>query len=146
MITIYKNKIDIPENMKLVEFNDIFFNKTTANVLDEKAAEIIENIDGARLQGKYKIESCFNGTVLDIDKLSSGCKTVLNIVYFPNHVFSIKECGDNALDFIYSLQSGNIFSEYSMISFDMDRVLVKVKNEEIVINDYEELKEWWERE
>lgn len=61
---------------------------------------------------------------MDIDKLSSGCKTILNIIYFPDKVFSIQGCGNNALDIIYSLENGNVYSDYPAISFMMDKVMV----------------------
>ena len=39
----------------------------------------------------------FNDIVPDVDKLSAGCKTVLNVLYNPDKVFCLKECGNNAL-------------------------------------------------
>ena len=33
-------------------------------------------------------------------------KTTLNILYNPDKVFNISECGENALDIIYSLENG----------------------------------------
>ena len=90
MITIFKNKKDIPQNMEYVELNDIYFNQNTALKLDEKAEKIIETIDGAKLISKFKIHSKFNGIVLDVDKLSAGCKTVLNVLYNPDKVFCLK--------------------------------------------------------
>lgn len=98
MITIYKDKQDIPKNMEYVELNDVFFNQKTVLKLDDKANAIVERIDESELDGKYKIKSKFNGVTLDIDCLSTGCKTVLNVLYFPNKVFCLKECGDNALE------------------------------------------------
>lgn len=98
MITIYKDKQDIPKNMEYVELNDVFFNQNTVLKLDDKANAIVERIDESELDGKYKIKSKFNGVTLDIDCLSTGCKTVLNVLYFPNKVFCLKECGDNALE------------------------------------------------
>ena len=64
MITIFKNKKDIPQDMEYVELNDIYFNQNTALKLDEKAEKIIEIIDGAKLIGKFKIRSKFNDIVL----------------------------------------------------------------------------------
>lgn len=95
MLNIYKNQDDIPKDYKLVKINNIYFNKHTVHLLDEKAGEIIRKIDGAKWKGKYQIYSAFNQEVINIDKLSSGCKTVLNIMYNPKCVFSLKECGDN---------------------------------------------------
>lgn len=146
MITIYKNKKDIPSDREYVELNDIFFNQKTVGMLDSRAHDIIAQIDGAKQISKYKIESKFNSVVLDIDCLSTGCKTVLNVLYFPDKVFCMKECGDNALDILYSLNDGQVYSDYAVISFDMTEVTVCSENEHKIIKDYEELKEWWAHE
>ena len=81
MITIYKKKAI--KNMELVALNDVYFNKYTSDMLDEKAADIIKKIDCSEMLDKYTIRSRFNGNVLNIDKLSTGCKTVLNIFDKP---------------------------------------------------------------
>ena len=91
MITIFKNKNDIPQDMEYIELNDIYFNQNTALKLDEKAEKIIETIDEAKLISKFRICSKFNDSVLDVDKLSAGCKTVLNVLYNPDKVFCLKE-------------------------------------------------------
>lgn len=110
MITIFKDKKDIPQNMEYVELNDIFFNQNTASVLDKRAGTIIEQIDDSKLLSKYKISSRFNDVAIDIDKLSAGCKTVLNVFYYPDRVFCLKECGNNALEVLYSFDEGNVYS------------------------------------
>lgn len=146
MLTIYKKKKDIPQDMEYVELNDVFFNKNTVIKLDERAKQIIERIDEAKLIGKFKIESKFNGVALDIDCLSTGCKTVLNVLYFPKKVFCMKECGDNALEILYALEEGSVYSDYAVIPFDMEPVEVISSSEKHVISDYEKLKEWWGNE
>ena len=146
MITIFKNKKDIPQDMEYVELNDIYFNQNTAAKLDDKAEEIIQIIDEAKLISKYKIRSKFNDTILDIDKLSAGCKTVLNVVYNPDKVFCLKECGNNALEVLYGLMSGNVYSDYALIPFEMEVVNVQTSLGQKEISDYEELKEWWVNE
>ena len=145
MITIYKKKT-IPKSMELISFNDIYFNKYTAQMLDEKKKNIIEIIDNSQMVDRYTIRSRFNDTILNTDKLSTGCKTVLNIIYNPDKVFDICECGDNALDVIYSLAEGNVYCSYPFISFDMDKVSVSDKHGTREINSYEELKAWWTNE
>ena len=146
MITIYKNETDIPAGMDMIKWNDLFFNRTTADHIDDRAGEIIKTIDNADIDGKYKIRSSFNGTLLDIDKLSSGCKTLLNILYFPDRVFSIKECGENALDILYSFSEGRVFSDYPMISFSMNKVQVVDDKGTHIVETYNELKDWWNDE
>lgn len=146
MITIFKNKQDIPKNIEYVELNDLFFNQNTVSLIDEQAEKIIETIDETKLISKYKISSRFNNVALDIDMLSAGCKTVLNVLYFPDKVFCLKECGNNALEVLYALEKGYVCSEYALIPFEMDSVVVQTKVDKKVIHDYEELKEWWSNE
>ena len=70
MITIFKDKKDIPSDKEYVELNDVFFNQKTVSRIDDKASAIVEKIDASKLIGKYKMESKFNGVTLDIDCLS----------------------------------------------------------------------------
>ena len=100
MITIFKNKLDIPNDMEYIELNDLFFNQNTSVLIDKRAEKFIETIDDAKLIGKYKILSRFDDVAIDIDRLSSGCKTVLNVLYYPDKVFCLKECGNNALEIL----------------------------------------------
>ena len=145
MITVYKVK-SVPKNMEIIRLNDVYFNKYTAMELDERAGDIIKKIDRSEWIDQYTIKSRFDGTILNIDKLSTGCKTVLNILYYPKKIFDIRECGDNALDVIYSLPAGNVWCDYPLISFDMTEVNVHDKKGSKVISGYEELKEWWTSE
>lgn len=146
MITIFKNKQDIPENLEYIELNDVFFNQNTVVKLDEKAASIIEKIDDSKLISKYKIQSRFDNVILNIDRLSSGCKTVLNVLYYPDKVFCMKECGNNALEILYNFENGYVYSDYELIPFDMGKVMTQTKTGNREISDYEELKEWWNSE
>ena len=104
MITVYKKK-SISRKMIVEKFNDTFFNKHTTEMLDERADSIISQIDKSRMIDKYSIASRFDGTRLNIDKLSTGCKTALNIMYNPDRIFDVSECGENALEVIYTLKS-----------------------------------------
>ena len=58
----------------------------------------------------------------------------------------MKECGNNALELLYGLEDGYVYSEYALIPFDMDSVVVQTKTGKAVISDYKELKEWWDDE
>lgn len=150
MITIYKNKKDFTNrnfpNIICVDVNDVYFNSITSQLIDDRARVIISEIDGAVLEEKYKIRSKFNDTLLDIDKLSTGCKTALNVLYNPHVLVNIKECGDNALEVIFGMEDGSIYSDYPMIPFDFEEVKVVDYKGEQIISNYDELKEWWEDE
>lgn len=146
MITIFKNKQDIPKEMEYVELNDLFFNQNTVLVTDECARKIIKQIDDAEWLSKYIISSRFNGVALDIDRLSTSCKIILNVMYYPEKVFCMKECGEDALSVLYRLEKGNVYSDYAMIPFDMESVIGRTDTNKKVFSDYEELKEWWQKE
>ena len=146
MITIYKNRKDMPHDADYIELNDIFFYQNYVKKLDERAGKILEKIDEAKLVSKYKIESKFNHVTLDVDCLSTGCKTVLNILYFPDKIFCIKECGDNALEILYNLDNGSVYSDYAVMPFDIGKVKVHSEAKSRIIEEYEELKEWWNHE
>lgn len=83
---------------------------------------------------------------IDIDRLSAGCKIVLNVLYYPDKVFCLKECGNNVLEILYGLEKGYVYSEYALIPFDMGSVMIQTKTMKKEISDYEELKAWWEDE
>ncbi|MDE7358016.1 MAG: DUF4869 domain-containing protein, partial [Lachnospiraceae bacterium] len=118
-----------PQTMEYVELNDLFFNQNTVMKIDEQAEKIIEIIDDAKLIGQYKIRSRFDDIAIDIDKLSAGCKTVLNVLYYPDKVFCLKECGSNALEVLYGFETGYVYSEYALIPFDMDSVMVQTETD-----------------
>lgn len=146
MITIFKNKKDIPLDKDYIELNDVFFNQNTVMMLDERANQFIEKIDDSRLVSRFKIQSRFDDITLDIDRLSAGCKTVLNVFYNPDKVFCLKECGNNALEVLYGFERGFVFSDYALIPFYMEKVTVQTENGSREISDYQELKEWWDDE
>lgn len=145
MITIYKKKTS-KNDMEIIEVNDAFFNKYTVELLDENAKDVISRIDKSEMVSKYSIKSRFDEGILNIDKLSTGCKTVLNVMYSPDKIFDIRECGDNALDVLYELPQGNIICAYPLISFEFEKARICDKKGTREITSYDELKEWWSDE
>lgn len=145
MVTVYKRK-SIPKTVDVIKINDVYFIKNTSEMLDEKAEEIIWKIDQSKMIDRYTISSRFDDTGLNIDKLSTGCKTALNILYNPDKIFDVSECGENALEVIYSLKSGKIYCDYPMIAFDMQEVEGIDSSGSHIFNDYEKLREWWKDE
>lgn len=70
----------------------------------------------------------------------------MNVLYYPEKVFCLKECGNNALEILYNLEAGNVYSEYALIPFSMGSVMIQTKSGKMVIDKYEKLKEWWSNE
>ena len=82
-------------------------------------------------------------------QIQIACQPAVNHIecaVFSEQVFCMKECGDNALEVLYGLENGAVYSDYAVIPFDMKEVRVSDKKGKRVISDYEELKEWWNNE
>jgi hypothetical protein len=108
-LTIYRKKPDIPEGIKLVRDNDAYFDAKTK--LRDTALErlILKKIDYA----KYNSDNTFIGReeklgALNKNLLSTGTKTLLNIISSDHVCFDVVECGTNALDLLPKLSLENI--------------------------------------
>lgn len=73
---------------EFIKVNDIYFAFNTLNDPITRAdLEIIKRVDSADVFKNYEIETPFGrGTIYD---LSTGCKTLLNIVHSPQKIVSI---------------------------------------------------------
>lgn len=76
MIDIYTEK---KNSKNWILKNDLYFNLNTANEeMSEKEVKLIQQVDEARLTTDKHIETKYGlGTIRN---LSSGCKTLLNII------------------------------------------------------------------
>lgn len=93
-------------------FNDAYFNKNMENINFNSIniKRIIQTIDSVKYIGNYRVLSKFEkDTAISVRELSTGCKTAINIASFPSEVFTVAECGDNALQVIFNYKRGKIF-------------------------------------
>ena len=97
MIHIYTEK---KESKDWILQNDLYFNLNTGNEeMSENEINLIQQVDEAKLTPDKHIETKYGlGTIRN---LSSGCKTLLNIVKHPDKVISVEECGPNVLKIIF---------------------------------------------
>lgn len=107
-LNIYTNKADIPSNIDFIDYNDIFFNGELLKNT-ELTKFILNKIDKAA----YNSPTTFIGRDPDLgtiykEHLSTGCKTLLNIVNNPDKCFDVIECGPNALKLLSFIKDGNI--------------------------------------
>lgn len=87
-----------------MEFDKISIEKTPSV---EKFLKILDN---AIYKSPSQFIDCFN-TTLDIDCLSTGCKTALLALFRPDLLIDLTECGDNARSAILNfITEGNIIS------------------------------------
>lgn len=107
---------NVPEDLKIIRFNDAYFNKTGIIPDNPLTKEIIKDID----KGEYVSSKVFKGRTkemgnLDLRMLSTGTKTLLNIINNPDVCFDVCECGDNALSYLFKLRSGIVYWEYPFV-------------------------------
>ena len=105
MIDIYTNKIDSKD---WILQNDLYFNLNTGNEeMSQKEIDLIWQIDEAKLTPDKHIETKYGlGTIRN---LSSGCKTLINIVKHPDKVVNVEECGPNVLKIIFAMENIKIY-------------------------------------
>lgn len=102
---------------KYCKYNDAWFDKYVDNIqFDDNIKKIIKKIDNVDYIGNKRVLSKFvKDTAISVKELSSGCKTVINVASFPNVIFSVAECGDNALQVLLNFKKGNIHLPFFVI-------------------------------
>lgn len=119
---VYINREEIPKGMLVVDDNDVFFNGHTLLDNSDFEKEVLRKIDKATYSSPYSFRgrtSIFGD--LDRTKLSTGCKTLLNIEKNPNgYCFNTVLCGMNALCEIRNLTDGSVLIEHKCILYYED--------------------------
>lgn len=112
MLTIYLPYSDVTS--VCVE-NDLWFDGNAHKLPDTKEVRrIIKKVDGVEYQGQGFITAKFSlhrnpNAVISAKFLSTGCKTVLNVLLYPDQIFSVVGCGQNAFEEILRLNEGKIY-------------------------------------
>lgn len=68
-----------------------------------------------------------------IRNLSSGCKTLLNIVKHPDKVVNVEECGPNVLRIIFTMDNIKIFMSRPTLFDIPDDAKIRFNDSDIVI-------------
>ena len=141
MIDIYTEKKDSKD---WIIQNDLFFNLHTGNEeMSEKDKKMIKQIDGAILTSDKHIETRYGlGTIRN---LSSGCKTLLNIVKHPEKVVCVEECGPNVLKIIFAMDNIKIYMSRPTLADIPDAAEIRFNDSDIVIGS-KGYNAWWEKE
>ena len=103
-LNIYLRKEDIPKDLELIDSNDILFNYDLYNGLEfnDEIKDIMYKVDGATYIQGTDIRSKY-GNITSAENLSTGCKTMINILNHQEAVISCVECGDNVLHMILKM-------------------------------------------
>lgn len=139
MIDIYTEK-----EPGYIYFNDDYFDLYTAKEsLSEREISVIQQIDNAIVtEDKHIITRFGTGT---IGNLSSGGKTVLNIMKHPECVFSVEGCGPNALNIIFALDSIKIYMSRPSVFEMLDGITLRF-NDKDVVEGRSGYQLWWSKE
>ena len=141
MIDIYTEK----KNSKdWILKNDLYFNLNTSNEeMSKEEIELIREVDDAILTSDKHIETKYGlGTIRN---LSSGCKTLLNLVKHPEKVVCVEECGPNVLKKIFEMDNIKIYmSRPSFMEIPKDARL-RFNDKEVVVGSAG-YHTWWSKE
>ena len=131
MLNLYL--VNPPDNTQF--YNDAFFDLSIENLtLSDEGATIIKQIDGVRYAGNNRFYSKFEkGVRVSITELSTGCKTALNIEHFPNKIFYIGDCGENAKRVIFSFLEGNAFIDNYFIPEQFNNSIKVIYNSKNIV-------------
>ena len=111
-LMVYSKREDVPKNIKIIDSNDLYFNNMSIIPDTPISHEILRKIDKA----EYNSDLTFIGRTKEIGALykqylSSGAKTLLNIIQHKDKCFNLIECGNNVLQFIPKLNDGFVLWE-----------------------------------
>ena len=141
MIEIYTEK----KNSKdWIIQNDLYFNLNTGNEeMTEKDINIIRKADNAILTPDKHIQTKYGlGTIRN---LSSGCKTLLNIIKHPDKVVCVEECGPNILKMIFKMDNIKIYMSRPRFVDVPDDAKIRFNGNDIVTGSAG-YNAWWSRE
>ena len=141
MIDIYTEK----KNSKdWILKNDLYFNLSTSNEeMSKEEIELIREVDDAILTPDKHIETKYGlGTIRN---LSSGCKTLLNIVKHPEKVVCVEECGPNVLKKIFEMDNIKIYMSRPSFMEIPKNVRLRFNDKEVVVVSAG-YHAWWSKE
>ena len=141
MIDIYTEKKESPS---WILKNDLYFNLHTSNEeMTEEDRKLIHQADDAVLTPDKHIETKYGlGTIRN---LSSGCKTLLNIVKHPDKVVCVEECGPNVLKLIFQMDNIKIYMSRPSFVEISDKAELRFNDKDVVTGNAG-YQNWWARE
>ena len=111
--------------------------------MSQKEIDLIQQVDNAKLTPDKHIETKYGlGTVRN---LSSGCKTLLNIVKHPDKVVCVEECGPNVLKIIFAMNNIRIYMSRPTLTEIPDDAEIRFNDSEVVTGS-RGYNVWWSKE
>lgn len=133
-LRMYTSNEFVPNNLKIVECNDAaFLSISDLEIPDSKLGRaIIENVEGGQYKDKSYFYSKFGGEIVRSINLSTGSKTLINIINSDTSsmCISLDECGRNAIQFAIDYLDGNV-----VLSSNKILKLPKKSRQQYYVND-----------
>lgn len=108
--------------------NDSFFDVNTINLeFTAKDLELIRLIDCATIEGDRMVTPF---GYANVDELSTGCKTLLNCIHYPEKKFYVGSCGENVLSIIFNSLNVTVGLDYAA-SCKLDKDTAFICNDRI---------------
>ena len=117
-LKIYRNYCsELRNNASIIVFdNNEFFDSRTSILDEDISKDALSTVE----RGIYRSSTTFiSRDAIELDKscLSTGTKTLLNIIQHPDICFDVSECGINALQFIPRIRNGIIIWRFPLIPY-----------------------------
>lgn len=142
MLKIYLGNNKMIKDNNYCPYNDTWFDKYYQDIeFNSSINKVIELIDGVKYIGNYRFSSKYErDTAVSVKELSTGCKTAINVASF-NKIFSVAECGDNALQVIFTFKRGSIHLPFFVLprQFQNDIEVYTPDGEKCIINNNNQL-------
>lgn len=140
MLRMYTHVRYIPKGIKVVRSNDAEFIFKGAIIEDtDIVKKALEEVENAKYFDRKRFIGRFGGYAVSSMNLSTGCKTILNIIREPETCFLTVECGYNVFEFIYKYLDGIILlSHYDTFVYNDGR---EYEINDISVSSYAEYKE-----
>ena len=111
--------------------------------MSQKEIDLIRQIDEATLTPDKHIETKYGlGTIRN---LSSGCKTLLNIVKHPDKVVNVEECGPNVLKIVFAMDNVKVYMSRPTLFDIPDNAKIRFNDSDIVTGA-RGYNAWWSKE
>lgn len=107
---------------------------------DPLSQRIIKSIDNGAVLGANAIDTKVLG-VIPPEKLSTGTKTLLLMLFMPENLYNASTCGDNCAYWILRIASKHdiTINLYHMMDFGKGRFTVRVTNTGQIVHTMDEL-------
>lgn len=131
-------------NVPFENLNDRFFDRNVLNYnIDNTVKRLMKTIDNTEYRdGGYIVAKFSPKMCVSITKLSTGCKTAINVYMHPEVIFNAVECGSKALAEVCKLSEGKIYlpTYIPCAKFKNDITVISPKGKR-VINNADDLEE-----